>query len=60
MNKPATREELYLLARYELARQRAIEDWNKDSSSSPAERLAYHLGNIPTEVPEDFPLVGAA
>lgn len=56
--KPATRKELYLVARYELARQRAITDWTKDSSLSPADRLSYHLGTIPTEVPDDFPQVG--
>ena len=56
--KPATREELYLVARYEWSRRRAVEDCTKDSSLTPIDRLSYHLERTPTEVPYDFPQVG--
>ena len=60
MSKEFTRREFYLNARYELAKRRATEDCNEDSTLSLAQRLTYHLSKVPMEVPEDFPLVGVA
>lgn len=59
MSKPATRKELYLVARYEVAKRRAAKDWEESPSlGSPENRLSYHLEMISTEVPDDFPQVG--